>query len=267
MKKEDIKKLAKNKNFISGIYNYCDRWCERCPFTSRCMNFAMSREYTTDPEASDITNEKFWQSISEIFKVTREMLEESAEELGIDLDAIDFEETSREESIKDRIIQNHECCRSAKKYSEMVDEWFAAEYKPTLRVVDKMETKKVGDSEENDLLEEPIAIEGLVEIIYWYQHFIYIKLMRSVGGILGNSSDLLEEYPKDSDGSAKVALIAIERSMAAWGHMHNYFPSLQTQTLSILAHLDRLRKRVETIFPEARNFVRPGFDDVNADAL
>ena len=37
--KEDVKRLAKNPNFISGIHNYCDRWCERCPFTARCMNF------------------------------------------------------------------------------------------------------------------------------------------------------------------------------------------------------------------------------------
>jgi hypothetical protein len=26
--------------FIVGIFNYCDRWCERCAFTSRCRVFA-----------------------------------------------------------------------------------------------------------------------------------------------------------------------------------------------------------------------------------
>ena len=99
MQKEDIKKLMNNKNFIPGIYNYCDRWCERCFFTARCINFAMIREYSADPAASDITNEKFWQSLSEIFKVTREMLEESAEELGRDLDSFYFEESPRVEKI------------------------------------------------------------------------------------------------------------------------------------------------------------------------
>ena len=265
MKKEDIKKLAKNKDFISGIYNYCDRWCERCPFTSRCMNYAMSREYTTDPEASDLDNEKFWQSLSEIFKVTREMLEESAEELGIDIESIDFEAASQEENIKDKIVENHECCRAAKKYSEMVTELFESEYIPTLRVVDKQERKNTVELKSVDSLNGPAAIEELVEIIYWYQHFIYVKLMRSVHGTLGNTSELLEDYPKDSDGSAKVALIAIDRSMAAWMHMHNYFPNLQAQIFSILAQLDGLRKRVETIFPEARNFIRPGFDEMNLD--
>jgi hypothetical protein len=267
MKIEDIKKLAKNKNLIPGIHNYCDRWCERCPFTLRCMNYAMSREYTTDPEASDITNEKFWQSLSDIFKVTREMLENSAEELGIDIDSIDFEETSREERIKDKITENHECCRAAKKYSDMVAEWFASEYNPTLRIIGKQETKNVVELNKINSLNGPVAIEEVTEIIYWYQHFIYVKLMRSIHGTLGNTSELSEDYPKDSDGSAKVALIAIDRSMAAWTHMHQYFPAHQAQILAVLAQLDRLRNRVETIFPEARNFIRPGFDEINPDIL
>lgn len=23
--------------FITGIYNYCDYWCARCPFTQQCL--------------------------------------------------------------------------------------------------------------------------------------------------------------------------------------------------------------------------------------
>ena len=30
--------------FILGIYNYCDRWCETCAFTSRCRVFAVCAE-------------------------------------------------------------------------------------------------------------------------------------------------------------------------------------------------------------------------------
>jgi hypothetical protein len=198
MKKEDIKKLAKNKNFIPGIYNYCDRWCERCAFTLRCMNFAMTRKYADDPETSDITNEKFWQSLSEIFKTTREMLEESAAEMGIDLDAIDFEESSREKSIKDKIVKNHECCRAAKEYGEMVTEFFESEYNPALQVVGKAETKKAAELKKIDRPDGPATLDEMTEIIYWYQHFIYIKLMRSVHGTQGDAPEILEEFHADS---------------------------------------------------------------------
>ena len=143
----------------------------------------------------------------------------------------------------------------------MVDEFFESEYKPSLHVVDKSDEKNAPELKKIDNLDGPGSRDEMVEIIYWYHHFIYVKLMRSVRGILGNASEMLEDFPKDSDGSAKVALIAIDRSMAAWGHMHNYFEGHRDQIISIIMHLDRLRRRVEKIFPEARNFIRPGFDE------
>lgn len=29
---------------ISGIYNYCDRWCERCSYTNKCLLFKQEAE-------------------------------------------------------------------------------------------------------------------------------------------------------------------------------------------------------------------------------
>ena len=44
MNSDDLLDMAGNPRFISGIYNYCDRWCERCAFTDRCLTYASSRE-------------------------------------------------------------------------------------------------------------------------------------------------------------------------------------------------------------------------------
>ena len=44
MKKDEPRKPARNPKFIPGIFNYCDRWCERCAFTARCRTFAMEQE-------------------------------------------------------------------------------------------------------------------------------------------------------------------------------------------------------------------------------
>ena len=100
MDKEDIKRLAEDPRFISGIYNYCDRWCERCSFTSRCMNFAMGEEQFADPETQDLNNEAFWEKLSETFQVTLDLVKEMAEEAGIDLDSLDIEEEKEEENYK-----------------------------------------------------------------------------------------------------------------------------------------------------------------------
>ena len=36
--------------FIVGVYNFCDRWCERCPLTSRCRVFADVAEMEFEQE-------------------------------------------------------------------------------------------------------------------------------------------------------------------------------------------------------------------------
>jgi len=41
--KKNIKKMAQDPDCIPGIYNYCDRWCERCPFTSLLRLFRRVR--------------------------------------------------------------------------------------------------------------------------------------------------------------------------------------------------------------------------------
>ena len=87
--KETTDTQPEDSKHIPGIYNYCDRWCERCPFTSRCLNFEMSEEKFGDLENTDITNEVFWQRLGETFQETLGMLKEMALEKGIDLDKID----------------------------------------------------------------------------------------------------------------------------------------------------------------------------------
>lgn len=67
---------------------------------------------------------------------------------------------------------------------------------------------------------------------------------------------------KDSDGSVKVALIAMERSIGAWGKLQENFPAKFDIILDILLHLDRLQRKTEQEFPRAREFKRPGFDDI-----
>lgn len=91
MNKEQFKRLGDDPRFISGIFNYCDRWCERCSFTSRCINFALSEEEYADPETRDMNNEKFWNKLSENFRAVIEMVYEMAEERGIEFDEAELE--------------------------------------------------------------------------------------------------------------------------------------------------------------------------------
>src|SRR6185436_11159869 len=72
--------------FIDGIFNYCDRWCERCYFTSRCRVFEQAGELT--PEEIDISNKNFWDNISKNFMEAKQMISEAAEKHGVDIEKL-----------------------------------------------------------------------------------------------------------------------------------------------------------------------------------
>ncbi len=263
MDKEYIKKLAEDPKFISGIYNYCDRWCERCPLTSRCMNFALSEEHFDDLQALDMNNKVFWQKLSEMFQLTLEMVKETAKEQGIDLDSIDLQAVADEqESIRDA-AENYECARVAKSYSQMVKDWFDSAGDLFEEKADDLSLQVQLELPDSDPAREAAGLKDAVDVIRWYQHFIYVKFLRAIGGSLKETPPCLDEFPKDSDGSVKIALIAIDRSIAAWGQIRQHFPQQEDKLLDILVHLDRLRRKTESAFPNARSFVRPGFDSAD----
>ena len=249
MDKDRLKELASEKRFIPGIYNYCDRWCESCPQTSHCLNFTLSEEEFADPETRDIENEAFWLKLSEVFRDTLELLKETATEHGIDLETLDTGQFKEESERKNAAAESHEICHAAKVYSDIVQDWFA--------------------SSANLFVASPAldrgkaSLEEALEVIRWYQHFIYVKLMRAVRGELEEREEEIDESPRDSEGSAKVALIAIDRSIGAWGTVYAHDPLQNEKILRFIAYLDRLREEVEKTFPGARAFVRPGFEKID----
>jgi len=249
---------------IPGIYNYCDRWCERCPFTSRCLNFEMSEEKFGDLENTDITNEVFWQRLSETFQETLSMLKEMAAEKGIDLDAIELDDQDGFDRRFEDPSVVHIISHMAKSYITMVDEWFDSNVYIFEDDHPELKAAAVADSAQSPPDEDTVTLIDSVEVIRWYQHQMYVKLRRALHSAHDEATDdNLEGYPKDSDGSAKVSLIGMDRSISAWGKIIKYFPDEEKSLLGIIAHLERLGRRTETEFPDARAFVRPGFDEKN----
>ena len=111
---------------------------------------------------------------------------------------------------------------------------------------------------------ELAALEDYVEVIRWYQHFIYVKLCRAISSQAEEQMETdpeMRAFPKDSDGTAKIALIAIDRSIAAWAGLRDAISEHEDTILDLLGQLARLRKGTEAMFPSARKFVRPGFDE------
>ncbi|HKJ31881.1 MAG TPA: hypothetical protein VKA34_08630 [Balneolales bacterium] len=126
MDKEDLLKRAKDPKYISGIYNYCDRWCERCQFTSRCLNCTLVEEQFGGLKENDELNEAFWQRFSEMLQDTLAMVKEMAKEKGIDIDSIDPENNyNNEATIKQKTLPDL-IYFTSKNYAKSVDDWFSS---------------------------------------------------------------------------------------------------------------------------------------------
>ena len=243
--------MADEPVLIPGIYIYCDRWCERCAFTSRCLQFRIEAEEMEQGNALqnfDALNLKFWQEMGKALVQAMRLIREIAAREGIEPDDLQKETIFSEppESLQ-LDAREHPCATAAILYAGMVNEWFAA--------VDEF-----SEVEESLLTLPPPTVEEPILVIRHYQYFIYPKIVRAIEGHLSKKEAADSEMEVDVCGTAKVALIAIDRTLAAWSVLYGEYPAQEDSTLSILLHLDRLRRSVEVVFPAARAFIRPGFD-------
>jgi len=267
MDADDLVELANDPNFISGIYNYCDRWCERCAFTSRCLLYATEKADPDldDPEVRDLNNAKFWRKLALIFKDAHELIRKCAEEAGVDLDSIESESAIEAHDREVETAKRHELSVLARDYARMVQDWFATEFAD--------EEMFYADASRAGSEEEKIDAAAALEVIRWYQFFIAAKVFRALLADDEETKDIFiddremihDAAQNDSNGSAKVALIAIERSMGACRVVQSCFPEKRDSTTQLLAQLDKLRVGLETVLPHARDFIRPGFDEAGFD--
>ena len=248
-----MRHVAGDHRFITGIHNYCNRWCERCGFTARCHVYAMEQKDDDDPSARDPQNRAFWGKLQSILEQTLDMVAAWAAEQGIALEALDVEAAEHEAEQRRAAADNHELARAARRYAELVD----AELAP----VEDVAAASAMFSDNAD--EAPETIGDAVAVVRWYQYLIRVKILRALT-TPSFVSELEREVDgqSDADGSIKVALIGMDHSIAAWLLLRQDLPAQADGIPQIVLHLERLRRKTELAFPEARRFVRPGFDSV-----
>jgi hypothetical protein len=249
--KKALLEKAKDPKNIPGIYNYCDRWCERCQFTSRCLNYDLDEERNLDE--LDISNEAFWNKVMETLHTAFDLIRDMAEEAGVDLDEIE----PIEEEDDDTVV--HILSSLSRNYADMVDQWMQDNEHLLVDEFEKQARRSGLKLVQSRTAVDPVPLKDIIEIIRWYQYQIHVKISRALGSKKDENRSL-DDFPKDSDGSAKVALIGIDRSISAWGEMAGYFPE-EKEVLRIIKFLTRLREMTEKEFPDARSFKRPGFDE------
>lgn len=252
--------MAKGK--ISGIYNYCDRWCERCTFTSRCAIY--EDESDIPPEELDMKNKAFWDRLGENFMKAKMLLQKAAEQYGVDLEA-EAEKVEASEKRRERIkneSRQHPLSVLSMDYAVLAREWLKTQPGMLDRLEKLKEELTLGVESHEGAKKETGTIKDSLAVIQWYLAFIHVKLMRALMGKM-NDDDLEDEddFQRDFDGSAKIAMIATERSIHAWSSLFEILPDHEDEFLKILSLLEKIKNMTREEFPKAESFVRPGFDE------
>lgn len=252
--------------FIRGIYNYCDRWCERCRATKYCMVFEEDEARLRKHEAEG-TDPYDWsvvmQDVAENLKEALELLQEWAEEAGVDLS----EPSSVLEDTLDEEAREHLLCRTAEQYLDG-SRGFLDKLRRILEAegVDLQERAEFLPSDED--LDALARMHDCYETITWYHMQIAVKIRRSISSLLDSRlSDLQELADRDAVGSAKVAYEGVCRSMAALERVCKWDRSLMDDAIPLLALLSRLREGIDSELPQHQEFIRPGLDTDPEEAL
>lgn len=239
--------IDRDDHFIPGIFNYCDRWCERCEFTARCRFFAMEAEWGSLEDPADPIGDVI-DVVRDSFAEAKQMLVEHAEEMGIDLEAAANDPAVAESIERQReTVENQEAVELAKNYAlearhvlESCDEWIADP-------------------------DDPMTGEMLT-ILQSYLFFIVGKVHGGYHGLLDidgyEDSEELLDTQSYANGQMKIALISIERSVLAWTYLQN--ESNASIICPWIEKLEKIKSLIEAKFPNARDFVRPGFDEIEA---
>jgi len=262
MTADDLIELAKDPRFIKGIQQYCDNWCERCAFTERCFRFAQKRamedEVGFDPTDPEDDEKRMMRTMQNAFELVAEMIERGAAEDGIDIHSPEFQTDAEawddEHEERYEAAHSHPLTQAAEQYAFAVQAWFdqnGAELEKRIQRAQRSEEIQA------DRL-QPEDVQDAIEIIRWDQFRPVFTLV----GIFGveDREGLLVEY---HNGEIKTILIGIDRSLLAWGKVQLFWPQAAQEIMHFASLLSELRLWTEQTFPEARDFIRPGFDDAS----
>ncbi len=255
--------MSKRERFISGIYNYCDRWCQRCEHTKRCRVYrdeqrVMRRHKSKGEDPHDM--EVVFKDVSRSFEKVMRMITRDAKARGIDLDEIIRESKNVDlETDRDR-VEAHPLCREAKRFMDQCGE-LLERLKP---IFNDARSDAINRAEFMDVEDEADALTDVreaFEVLNWDYHLIYVKIKRALGGLFESEDedddDFRDSSRSDAAGSASVARRCLMRDKAALLAIYEWDEQIQDTAIDLLAIAERISRAIENLIPECVTFVWP----------
>lgn len=215
--------------FIPGIYNYCDRWCEKCTKTKRCRLYLKDQDDRKAMINKGLNPDDFDVSIQMMannLKETIDLISRHAQKKGIDL---------------------HMSKKDEKYYEDLerkIDHSKDPIYKEAFLLY-KMSVEWIKSVPPLDL----DHYKNAYEIFAWHHSIVPIKLARSISSKLeskySNNKDERQSDLEDSLYCAYTAYRSARKCRDALDHMDNYVGDFRIQIM--VDRYDKLIKQIENI--------------------
>lgn len=232
-----------DQGFIPSIHNYCDRWCERCPFTSRCRAYAMEMTIRIDGFDGELARAAENLEADPAEGWAGEDFLAKAEDVLSD-EEIDQEMLARD--VADAIAEVHPLTEGADGLTTLAQP-----------LIDAAEARVTAGGPETVAFRDPL------EVLAHYQYFVAVKVRRALSG--RDTPPILDEdgrpFPSDADGSARIAYLTCVAAREAAQHLAKIDPGLASLVTPFTQTADRVLNLIDEAFPGHRSFRRPGFDD------
>ena len=228
--------------YIDFISAYCDRWCERCAFTDRCSSHAVE-------VALEMCDGNFRDAVELAVGAPPPRTAAEAkrrEEFAADVGDIpdptpqEMREFDRERKAQEERIEETSLTTASERALLLSRRWL----------------------EDHAESLEPTAtppLKDALDVAGWDALFIHVKLHRAQSGADDARRErAFRRIQTDWNGSAKVALISIIRSIAAWETIAA--ATGDPDAAHVATELRALQRETEAAFPNVWKFHRPGFD-------
>jgi len=237
---KDIIQEQKKQNTIESIYNYCDRWCEECRFRNNCLLSLMEEEFYEKNIFSD-KSENMLEAFDDMLNASVQMLAE----MGIDNATIISPENASEDIQLD--LKSHPLFKETQKYMKLLNAWLHPKTKKALC--------SIGSEFESNTMEylKPLTLLG------HYSVLVHTKTNRALNSLL--NSNISEACIFDMNATARLILDCTTKSKKNLVSILNAEKNSNDELIPLLGSLEKTEKLIESNFPKARTFIRPGLDE------
>lgn len=272
--------------FIPGVYNYCDRRCERCRFIMQCRVGrveADDAEYEDEdgtPGVPSTYSERLGKMMEELSTRSRGGTKDGDEEDGegdgtpghgftveeinamSQLDPEEEAEYERQRKAVDHAVKAHPLSNYGSTYLKLSMMWINTRQEK-LKAMGFDLSKRV-DMAAPPLSPEKQILHAAVDELLWFQTLMYSKLRRAVQGRIEDPE--LDEaigipaYMSDWNGTAKLCLHIVERCTDGWATVAELMPEEAMEVVPMQELLVRIKAELDREFPDAHKFIRAGWD-------